>query len=322
MTNEESTIEYSPSTFDIKHGVGDKFMKDFMKTHKLGDLKAKTELLVKKSKDSVNKPLVISFCSEKGGCGKTTVAMCMSQIFANIGFKVLVVDLDNLESSHLFLNSRKKRLLDFITESQESGVPEQQVIEAKSKIDPLVESVRVDTGVFNSSYIDELCNDSKFDIIIFDSAGGKGKRTQNFNVKDLNATGAPHVSLAYKSNLVIIPMRVTPIDINLAINFYFPLQDFLRLLEATNKQEIRTQYRLLANSMERTGSGKSQLEDFREGSFKLFNTALRRSEKIAFALDLGGVGTVFTTKVAMNMQQGLIDVTKEVIDDIEVSLGV
>ena len=37
---------------------------------------------------------IIAVCNQKGGCGKTTIAVNLAQAFANLGLRVLVVDMD------------------------------------------------------------------------------------------------------------------------------------------------------------------------------------------------------------------------------------
>ena len=37
---------------------------------------------------------IIAVCNQKGGCGKTTIAVNLAQAFANLGQRVLVVDMD------------------------------------------------------------------------------------------------------------------------------------------------------------------------------------------------------------------------------------
>ena len=62
-----------------------------------------------------NKQLtILSFLSGKGGSGKTTAALAISKILADVGFRILLVDFDFATSgaSYFFLpilsNSTKK----------------------------------------------------------------------------------------------------------------------------------------------------------------------------------------------------------------------
>ena len=42
---------------------------------------------------------IIAVCNQKGGCGKTTIAVNLAQAFANLGWRVLVLDVDRQASA-------------------------------------------------------------------------------------------------------------------------------------------------------------------------------------------------------------------------------
>ncbi len=52
--------------------------------------------------------MVISFCNEKGGCGKSTLALFLSGRLAEDGDDVLLIDADPQNSTSVFVESRNK----------------------------------------------------------------------------------------------------------------------------------------------------------------------------------------------------------------------
>lgn len=323
MNSASKPVTYSSETISIKNGIGNKFVGDFDKRfNAIPELKAKIKRAVELSKEKNKKPLIISFASEKGGCGKSTMAVTTSQLLANMGFKVQLIDVDNNESAYRMLISRKKNIQEVINNAVKDGIEESVIIDFKDKIDPLVDTALVDKESFTVALVNEIAFESAYDIIVFDTPGIKDKREENFNLAKLNHAGEVHMILAYLSNSIVIPMRVTPLDITIATRLIYPLNQFVDHLEKMKLSILKTQARILVNSIEqRSGTGLNALEEFQNSSYKQFKPIIRRSDKIAFAPYFEGVQTAFTTKVASQMQENFLEVIDQITDDVLVSLG-
>lgn len=323
MNSTNKAIAYSAQTLNIKNGVGSKFINNFEGRFKaIPAIKEKLQKAIALSKEKNNKPLIISFASQKGGVGKSTMAVATSQLLANLGFNVYLVDIDNTESSHSLLNTRKKNIQEIISNAVKDSVDESEIIKFKESIDPLVDSALVDKEFFTVNFANEIATGSSYDIIIFDTAGVKDNREENFDINKLNHAGEVHLILSYLSNCIVVPMRITPLDIAMGTRFYYPLSQFIFHLEQMKINVLKTQARILVNASERVGTGVKALEEFQKSSYKQFKTIIRRSDKIAFASYLEGVQTAFTTKVAAQMQESCLDVIDQIADDALVSLEV
>ena len=323
MNSASKPVTYNSETISMKKGIGNKFIDDFDKRYKaIPDLKLKIKRVVELSKEKNKKPLIISFASEKGGCGKSTMAVTTSQLLANMGFKVQLIDVDNNESAYRMLISRKKNIQEVINNAVKEGVDESLIIDFKTKLDPLVDTALVDKESLTVDLVNEIATDSAYDIIVFDTPGVKEKREENFDLAKLNHAGEVHMSLAYLSNSIVIPMRVTPLDITIATRLIYPLSQFVDHLEKMKLAVLKTQARILVNSIDqRTGTALNALEEFQNSSYKQFKPIIRRSDKIAFAPYFEGVQTAFTTKVASQMQESFLEVIDQISDDAMVSLG-
>lgn len=323
MNSASKPVTYNSETISMKKGIGNKFIDDFDKRFKaIPELKLKIKRGVELSKEKNKKPLIISFASEKGGCGKSTMAVTTSQLLANMGFKVQLIDVDNNESAYRMLISRKKNIQEVINNAVKEGVDESLIIDFKTKLDPLVDTALVDKESLTVDLVNEIATDSAYDIIVFDTPGVKEKREENFDLAKLNHAGEVHMILAYLSNSIVIPMRVTPLDITIATRLIYPLSQFVDHLEKMKLAVLKTQARILVNSIDqRTGTALNALEEFQNSSYKQFKTIIRRSDKIAFAPYFEGVQTAFTTKVASQMQESFLEVIDQISDDAMVSLG-
>lgn len=322
MNSAINTPSYGADTLNVKHGVGTKFIEDFSgRFEEIPALKAKLEKAVALSKEKNNRPVIVSYCSEKGGVGKSTIAVASAQLLANLGFKVFVVDIDNNESSHDLLTSRRKNIQEVLTKAANNKVDEKEIIDYKESLDPIVDSALVDKDLFDVNFAKQITDGSEYDFIIFDTAGHKDKRQENFNLDKLNQPGEVHMILAYLSNCVVVPMRITPLDITRGTRFFYPLSQFIYHLEKMNINIVNTQARILVNASERTGAGVKNLDQFMESSYNKFKTIIRRSDKIAFAQYFEGVQTAFTTKVAPQVQQSFLEVLDQIADDAATSLG-
>lgn len=88
--------------------------------------------------------MVISFCNEKGGCGKSTLALFLSGRLAEDGDDVLLIDADPQNSTSVFVESRNKAELKqtFSTISKNGDTLKNEIKAMNKKFDCLV----VDTG--------------------------------------------------------------------------------------------------------------------------------------------------------------------------------
>ena len=58
-------------------------------------------------------PYVIAVANQKGGCGKTTIAMNLAACYGRAGFKVLLVDADPQASAMQWRNNQEESALPF-----------------------------------------------------------------------------------------------------------------------------------------------------------------------------------------------------------------
>ena len=320
--NLEEQVSYSKETFNIKKQMGEVFVPNFIKKNKLQDLKELVGSAVNLSKEKNGRSVVISVCSEKGGVGKTTTAIALAQLLVNLEFRVLVLDTDNLKSSAKILNSRIKAIHELIQEGQDENTPEEIIINRKKNLDPIVDTLPVDVKAFNTSYIEDLASSNQYDIIVVDTAGRKDSQAGTFDPRKLEAADVPHITSAYNSNAIIIPMKTTSIDMLVATEYYLPLLQFFQAIKSKKVVKYQTVARILPSMIEKDGLGVRELVNFKEETgFDFFDTEIRRSEKIANKVNYLGIETVFTTKVAGGVLQSFFKLAEQVFEDVKVSLG-
>lgn len=318
---EQTGVLYPKEIFKIQDSVGAKFIPKFIKANGLEALQNKVLSVAKEVKDKTGKAAVISVCSEKGGVGKTTIAISISQLLANLGAKVLLVDTDNLELSHNLTSNRAQMIYEVISAAQENQVPVATIQDQISNMDAVVDSVQIDIKAFNSFKVDELVSNTHYDYIIIDSAGRKDKKTRNFDLKRLTATDSPHITTAYVSNAIIIPMKPTNIDMNAVITYYVPLFEFLTVLRISKNQVIDTKIRVLPSMVEAKGTGLVELANFKEQiGFEFYGDVVRRSEKIANTISDTGIETLYTTRVAGGVLGSIFKITDELLSDVQNSV--
>lgn len=322
ISTNENQVTYSKDTFNIKKQMGENFLPKFIQKNNLNGLKELVGNAVSLSKEKDGRAVVVSICSEKGGVGKTTIAIALGQLLVNLEFKVLILDTDYLGSSSKILNSRIKAIHEIIQESQDDNIPEDIIIERKKNLDPIVETMLVDVKAFNASYIEDLAASNQYDIIIIDTAGRKDSNSGNFDPRKLEAADVPHITSAYTSNVVVIPMRTTSIDMLVATEYYLPLIQFFQAIKIKKAAKYKTVARILPSMLEKDGLGVRELKIFKEETcFDFFDTEIRRSEKIANKVNYLGIDTLFTTNVSGGVLQSFFRFAEQVFNDVNVSLG-
>jgi cellulose biosynthesis protein BcsQ len=312
---------YSADVFSLKKHVGAEFVQNFITTYELQELQKKIEEVTKTSKEKSNRTPILAFCSEKGGSGKTTTALCVSQVVANLGFKVLVLDVDPSRGSSPVINNRKALMNAEIQEAEEQNIPVESVLDYKYNSEPVIDAMEVLPSNFNASFLQELAEKKDYDLIVVDTAGVKLDEVGNFDIRQISATGRPHLTSAYVSNLVVIPTATSNLDLNKMIAFTQPLMVFIGTMDSLKRNFVKTQYRVLANRVERQGSGLKELAEAKEEvPFNWFETSVRRSEKIAANVSTKHTHTVFSNNTVKQINIAFMDLTSEIYNNIEASL--
>lgn len=320
-TATEINLTYSPDTFDIEKDTGSLFTPNFIKKNNLTGLKNTVQSAIDKSFAKDNRSVVISVCAEKGGVGKTTITVVLAQLLRNLGFKVLVLDTDALGLSAKVLTERSKEIHQYISSSQDENIDEQIVINKKKSLDPVVESLMVDPKEFNSALVEKIAGSKEYQIILTDTAGRKDKAAGNFDPRKIAATDVPHITSAFTSNAIIIPMKPTGLDMIAANDYYLPLIQFQQALAIKKVKKYNTVVKIVPSMVEKDGGGVKELNVFKdETNFDFFSVNIRRSEKIANTVNSLGIETLFTTNVASNVLESFYTLCKECFSDIEESL--
>lgn len=312
---------YPVDTYDLKKHIGEAFTPQFIEKYNLQNLKEKIQACVNKSFDEKGKSLVISFCSEKGGAGKTTTALCVGQLLANLGFSVLIADVDPNLGSSAVLEARIQSINSTIAEADSQQVPLDEVIAYKKGLEPIVETLVVKQHLFNASVVLDLASKKSYDIVLFDTAGVKLEEHGNFDIRLLSSSGKPHITTAYTSNFILIPTTTSNLDLSKMIAYTQPLIVFLGTLVALKKSIVNTQYRILPNRVEAKGGGLKELNEAQEElPFNWFAARVRRSEKIPANTSVRHGNTIYTTNVAPQAIHSHIEIVDQMFDDIAVSL--
>lgn len=321
--NTQPEVEsYSLDIYNLKNHTGENFIPKFLKRfEQLEGLKDKIQSSVTKSLDEKQKSIVISFCSEKGGAGKSTSALCIGQLIANLGFSVLLVDIDSTRSSSKVAEARIKEINHAISYADSQNIPVEQVIEYKKDKEPVMEVLTLNQELFNANTVQDLATKKNYDVILIDTAGVKLAEAGNFDIRMLSASGKPHITTAYTSNFVLVPTGTSNIELSTMSAYVHPLIVFIGTLKAVKKNIINTQYRILANRVEREGSGVKELNTAEEElGVDWFRSRIRRSEKVPANTSNKHGDTIYTNNVSVKIIEAYIDVVDQMFDDIAVSL--
>lgn len=162
--------------------------------------------------------IVIAVANQKGGCGKTTVAMNIAGALGRAGYKILLVDADPQGSAMQWRNNR-----------EDSGLP--------FTIQPYP------YGTLHKELPKQL-KDSDYEVVIIDCPpGGAIKGESRFRADDITR------SALLASHLVLMPVRPTPLDYHAAtallplledISFYREGQPLRAFLVINGKPPGRT----------------------------------------------------------------------------------
>ena len=321
MSNTNEVVSYNPQVFSLKKHIAELFTPNFIESYDLGDLKEKIEKVTAASKTNFNRTPIISFCSEKGGSGKTTSALCVMQAVANMGFNLLLIDVDPTRGSSDVVNARKALINAEIASAEEQGIPVENVLEYKFKLEPTIEALTVVPDNFSASWVLELAEKKEYDLIVIDTPGVKNNDAANFDPRLITKTGNPHITASYVSNLTIIPTGTSNIDLVKMIAFTQPLMAFLGALNYSNQSVVNNQYRVLANRVEKQGSGLKELAQAKEEVlFNWFTNGIRRSEKITANTSTKHTGTVFSNNTAKQINIAFLELVDEIYSDIQNSV--
>ena len=198
---------------------------------------------------------------------------------------------------------------------------EEIVLAKKRNLDPVVDSKLVDVKEFNSALVEKLANSKQYDVILVDTAGRKDLVAGNFDPRKLAATDVPHITSAYTSNAIIIPMKPTGLDMIAATNYYLPLIQFHQALLVKKVKKYNTVVKIVPSMVEKDGGGVKELNIFKdETQFEFFSVNIRRSEKIANTVNSLGIETLFTTNVASNVLNSFYQLCEECFSEIDASI--
>lgn len=251
---------YSLETFNHRLHVGDVSVPQFIKKFKLDELKKKVQEICNKSKATAGRPVVISFLMQKGGSGKSTSCVCLSQLMANLGFRTIVLDIDNQRSSYAYLNSRITNFATDAQTSQKNNIPEEVFIKTKESIDPFVDCQFVSQNTFSANWWSEnLENFQNYDIIFIDTPGNRtdeddGGFNNLFDIHKAGFTGVSHITAALVSNVAILPTRQTGFDLDVFTRYCLAMVYFKKEMQQYRYAFCDTQIRTLVTQAVNRGS--------------------------------------------------------------------
>lgn len=315
---------YPSDVYNLKKHTGETFIPKFISRYEDGELirlRDKIQAVVTKSHEERKRSVVISVCSEKGGVGKSTMAVCIGQLIANLGFSVLLVDVDANRSASDIVKARIKELNFGISYGAEHNTPVGSLIDYKKTIEPIMDYLVEDKELFNANTVLNLANRNDYDVIIFDTPGIKLAEAGNFDIRLLSASGKTHITAAYTSDFILIPTGASNMDLASLATYVHPLIVFIETLKALKKNIINTQYRILACCVEGSGSGLKELQKAESQlGANWFKTRIRRSEVVAANTSRDHGDTIYTKKTSSKVIDSFIDVVDEMFDDISQSL--
>lgn len=251
---------YSIETFNHRLHVGEVSIPQFIKKFKLTDLKNKVQEACKKSKATTGRPVVISFLMQKGGSGKSTSCVCLSQLMANLGLRTIVLDIDNQRSSYAYLNSRITNFSTDAQEAQQNNVPEKEFIKVKKSIDPFVDCEFVSQNTFSANWWSEnLDRLQGYDIIFIDTPGNRTDEDDSgfntlFDIHKAGFTGVSHITAALVSNVAILPTRQTGFDLDVFTRYCLAMVFFKKEMQEFRYAFCDTQIRTLVTQAVNRGS--------------------------------------------------------------------
>ncbi len=223
--------------------------------------------------DITTMAIKIGIVNQKGGVGKTTTALCLTDAFTQIGYRTLLIDFDpQANSSSVFLAKDKEKT---IYESLLKGVPmKEAVVRGNSMGDIIPASEKLTNALYElvternrenklKNAISEIEED--YDIIIIDSSPTAGVMMDN---------------VIAATNGVVIPVEAEE----------FAVQGVLKMVKNINKarEEINEElkiYGLLLTNVDLNGSSEhrkneTEFKEIPEDIVHKFRTEIRHSEAI------------------------------------------
>lgn len=314
-------IEYPDSIFDLKQDIGADFIENFIKKNDLKPLVDLIKNVVDKTRKTKGRSVIISLCSEKGGVGKSTITIILSQLLANIGLRTYVVDTDYLQSSSKIILNRQKLIYKALSEKQDMGVPIESVIAYKRGLEPIVNCEQVSVDNYSASFIDDIAKTEKYDVVVIDTSGHKSDEAGTFLESKKGAASVAHTTSAYVSDAVIVPMQCTHIDMDAALTYYIALTRFLHKLnfKEPNKNTVA---KILPSKLEADSSTLKSLNEFKQDSgASFFDVPVRQSRKIANTTSFNSTDTLFFTNVAKNVLESFYCIAYELFEEIGKNIG-
>lgn len=167
----------------------------------------------------------IAILNNKGGVGKSTVAVQLSHGLAKLGFKVILLDLDGQNDSSLFLgindNDYNKTFYDLI-EKRSDVTLDDCIIPARENLDLLPNSNIEEINA-------EFYRESRIDLVLSEKLKGLEKKDYDFIIIDCGPqrTRVNDAVLCYVDNIVM-PVQVEAAAVRACGSIYEYLAD-LRL---------------------------------------------------------------------------------------------
>ena len=235
----------------------------------------------------------IGIVNQKGGVGKTTTAICLSDAMSQIGYKTLLVDFDpQANSSKVFLaNDKEKTIYDGILKKEPidniivKGNDMGDIIPSDNNLKKALEELVTAKAGENKlkKCLSEV--DDKYDVIIIDSAPSPGIMMDN---------------VLTASDGVIIPMEAE----TFAIDGLASLLNNIYEVQEDLNPELRI-YGVLMTKLDKTKSVQNtisqQFEKLEESGVHTFKTVIRNSAaipKIQGFMNISNPSTASEKKVA------------------------
>lgn len=207
----------------------------------------------------------ISFCSVKGGTGKSTMSIITALTLQSQGYKVLMIDLDPQNSSTFFMVGSPEK--ESIFKIFMGGSITENIIKTDFGIDFIPSDLRLlDCRTIESNKIKKLLKLVDYDFCIIDTAPTYDSLTQNaYFASDKIIIPSTVDAFSFKTcHFLIEKFESLDIqaDINILLNLWSPPSEKLKdtawsVVESNlfRKDELLSQF-LLKNSMNRSGTLK------------------------------------------------------------------
>ena len=250
---------------------------------------------------------VISIANQKGGVGKTTTSINLGGALAEIGYRVLCIDMDpqaNLTVGlGIALSDVKASMADVLSEDR-AGIEE--VVKPTSMAGLSVAPATLELA---STEV-ELFTAIGREMILRDALAGWVDRQYDVVIVDCPPTlGLLTINALVASNRVIIPVQTQ----------YYAIKGLTALIKVINTIKLKLNHDLeilglLATFYDgRTVLAREMLENLRElGDHRVFNTMIKNTVKLGEAPLTGKPVTEYATNSAA--ARAYRDLAKEVVE--------